>query len=160
MIVEAVEQAAEKIIAEAEEEARRYVSEAKKRTDEAAAARAREMSTLVERLDERVARLRDEMDGLIEVLGEVRSGLAEVGDSKTGGAPQTGRLREVKPDFDSEEDRDFQLAGSTGLDAARLLATQMAMAGTAREKVQACLEQELPAEEVSPILEAVFGSEE
>ncbi|HEX7059069.1 MAG TPA: hypothetical protein VF176_04390 [Solirubrobacterales bacterium] len=177
MIVEAVEQAAEKIIVEAEDEARRYVGEAKRRADEDARARAGEVDSLIEALDGCAVRLREEMNGLIDVLGEIRAGLAEAIDStsqedssgvRVSDTSFRGRLREVKavsgPEGESftsgpERDGDARRVDATSLDAARLLATQMAMAGTAREKVQACLEREISRDEATPIIEAVFGPE-
>lgn len=177
MVVEAVERAAEGIIDEAENEARRYVEDARKRADDIAATRTREAFELVEALTVCAERLRTEMDGLIDVLGDTRSRLAGAldGEPSKDSQPQRGAevsarrgLRGLRPVFGSqtedsasegEEDRDVGPVDSTRFAGARLLATQMAMAGTPREKVQACLEVNLSPDEVSPILEAVFGPE-
>lgn len=189
-IVETVERAASGIIDEAEEEARRHVESSRLRAEREAAERLRDATDLADGLVERAERLRIELDGLIEALGSTRVRLEETlaeGDEEV--PPQVvemptpqeppvspvdpepteapGPMLTTVPEPDSEAEAEpagpepgSDRSGSISTSGARLLATQMAMAGNGRQEVAAHLEKELPQEEVSHILDAVFGPED
>lgn len=185
-IVETVERAASDIIDGAEEEARNHLEGSRRRAENEAAERLRDAGDLADGLVERAERLRGELDGLIDALGSARVRLEEVlaaeptqpGDfpepepappefePDAPVAPFPPGLRPVPetPDsfegFESDADPDPEPQGSISLAGARLLVTQMAMAGNGRAEAAAHLEEELPGEQVSRILDAVFGPED
>jgi hypothetical protein len=188
-IMETVERAATGILDEAEEEARRYVEDSRRRAEEEAAERLGAATDLANGLVERAERLRGELDGLIEALGTARVRLEETLEPRTDApapappapiaepprfdpdpppaeaqGPGLWPVPEPEPDPDpgpepqeSEEIARSPESRSLSDSGARLLATQMAMAGNDREAVAAHLEREMPAADVIRILDAVFG---
>jgi cell division septum initiation protein DivIVA len=185
-IIEAVERAASGIIDETEEGARRYLDEARVQADNRVAERLSEATQVASGLIENAERLRDEMDELIEALDAARVRLTKITEISEAPEPRQSedtdrptklrrglrrvsgtRVDEQAIEIDSQEDRgapafedrDASPRGANRISGIRLLATQMAMAGSTREKVQSYLEGELPRDEAGRILEAVFGPE-
>jgi len=159
-IVETVERVASGIIDEAEEEARHHVESSRLSAEREAAERLRDATDLADGLVERAERLRIELDGLIEALGSARVRLeGAVAEQEVPSGPTLASVPEPRPEPDTEPEEP-EREGSISSSGARLLATQMAMAGNGREEVAAHLEKELPREEVSHILDAVFGPED
>jgi len=84
-IIQAAEQASAGIIAEAETQARRYVEESRRRADEIAASRAREMWSLADDLIARGEVVRQRSDELLAALSYAKQGLEQ---ALGAGAPQ------------------------------------------------------------------------
>jgi hypothetical protein len=129
-IVDAAERAAASVIDDAEAQAQQYLEDARSRADR----------TVAERLRE----------------------LADQLDPPDGGKRRTGHLKSVEaatdqPDHDNgAEALAPRRSGSAG---ARLLATQMAVSGAAREEIEERLQNGFDIEDASEILDAILGPE-
>jgi vacuolar-type H+-ATPase subunit H len=131
-IVAAAEKAAATVIDDAEEQARRHIEEARERADRIVAERLRELA--------------DELDSR--------------GEEPVKGDPEEDgerRLRPVAPAPDHDAPVPLRRSTSAG---ARLLATQMAISGAAREEIAKRLEDGFDIEDTDEILEAILGPEE
>ncbi len=188
-IVEAVERAAAGILDDAETEARRYVDESRRNSDRAAAERIRAVAELTESLVDRAETLRGQLETLVSALDNARAQLEEAagvgGEAHLQPAPPVreqpppepapespapSRLRSVQPDGDAAErgedpstgkpEEEDPSTGKLSLSGARLLAIQMAVAGSSRSQIETRLKGELGVEDASRILDAVLGSEE
>lgn len=133
-IVEAAEKAASTVIDDAEEQARRHLEEARERADRIVADRLRELA--------------DELDP--------RGGE----EDEESAASQSGerRLRSVGPA--SEQDEALAPSRRSTSAGARLLATQMAISGAAREEIEERLRNGFDIEDTDEILEAILGPTE
>jgi hypothetical protein len=130
-IVDAAERAAAGVIDDAEAQAQEYLEDARSRADR----------TVAERLRE----------------------LADQLDPPDGGKRRAGHLKPVEAAADQpDQDNGAELlaprrSGSAG---ARLLATQMAVSGAAREEIEERLQNGFDIEDASEILDAILGPEE
>jgi hypothetical protein len=145
-IVEAAERAAATVIDDAEQEARRQLEEAHARADRIVAARLRDLADVLDPLDSGDGR------------EPASSGRHEL------------RLRSVEVEDEGERDGDRERAQRRGEDAvpaprreaaagARLLATQMAVSGAAREEIEERLRSGFEIEDPDAILDAILGPE-
>jgi hypothetical protein len=132
------EEAAGRIRRESEERARRYFEESRKRADEFAGDRMREVSELTDSLVERARQLVRESDQLIAAL-------AEAGRQVTA----SGRASR-QPAAPARDPGDGGVS-----EGARLLATQMAVAGSGREQIERRLQDEFGIRDPSPILDQI-----
>jgi hypothetical protein len=129
-IVEAAERAAAKVIDDAEEQARRTLEEANAQADRAIA--------------ERLRALADELDPPAAPPPRRESHLRPV-DAEPG---------------DPEPEAQAPSGPRSGAAAARLLATQMAVEGVAREEIERRLRTSFEIEDTGEILDAILGPEE
>ena len=137
VIVDAAERAALNVIDDAENEAQRYLTEAKARADRIAAERLREVA--------------DEIEGSSASLSAAPAG--------------EPRLRQVDPPNGVAPDDEAAVSGeprgsSGGSAAARLLATQMAVSGSSRKEIEMRLRSGFEIEDAGEILDAILGPEE
>jgi hypothetical protein len=176
-IVEAVERAAAGILDDAEAEARRYVDESRRQGDRAAAERIRAVAELTESLVDRAEALRGQLETLVSALDNARAQLEQAaggGEARPQPAPAApadqppeaqppppapSRLRPVQADG-IEEPESNSTSDKLSLSGARLLAIQMAVAGSSRSQIETRLKSELGVEDASRILDAVLGAEE
>lgn len=165
-IVEAAERAAESVIDDAEEQARRYLAKAKAEADRAAGDRLSNLSELIDTLLGQAAVLRQEAERLqasLEAAKVQLSGEDPALDPEPEQAQQPleqtsrrpPRLRAVAGEEASEPDDDR--ADPAG---ARLLATQMAVSGSSRQEIEARLRNGFQIEDTSAILDAILGPED
>ena len=174
-IVEAVERAAAGILDDAESEARRYVDESRRNSDRAATERVRAIAELTESLVERAESLKGQLETLVSALDNARSQLEEAvggkGEAHLRPAPpapeeqpppaaEPGRLRPVRSDGVDGGDEQDPSVGQLSLSGARLLAIQMAVAGSTRSQIENRLEGELGVEDAARIVDAVLGAKE
>jgi cell division septum initiation protein DivIVA len=167
-IVEAAERAAESVIDDAEEQARRYLAQAKAEADRVAGGRLSDLSGLIDALLAQAASLRREAERLQASLEAARAELSAE-DSPPAGEPERAqepleaeqplrrppRLRAVAGERASEPDADR--ADPAG---ARLLATQMAVSGSSRQEIETRLRNGFQIEDTSAILDAILGPED
>lgn len=130
-IVDAAEQAAASVIDDAEKQAQRHLEQARERADRMVAERLRELA--------------DELD------------------PPGAGERLTGHLKPVESIAPADEDAADagqppapRRSGSAG---ARLLATQMAVSGAAREEIEERLRSGFEIDDTSEILDAILGPE-
>lgn len=134
-----------------DEEVHRYLLDAKRRINALAAERLRELSELSQayvRWVEETRRRLDELQHALEVgadeapLERIRAALADAGEPALPGpaAPAVDDAPRDDP-----------------VDAAQLVATQMALEGATRAEVERYLREEFGLEETEPILEGAFG---
>lgn len=165
-IVEAAERAAEKVIDDAEAQARRYLAQARVEADRASVGRGGELSDLIDTLLGQATSLRIEAERLQATLEDARSRLdlgpgpvqehanAPADRSREAQAP---RLRAVAPDEGPQQSP----AGGRGEAAgARLLATQLAVSGSSREEIEDRLRSRFEIEDTKAILDAILGPED
>src|SRR5262249_53717432 len=86
-VLDAAEQAANGIRQDAEEWARQYMEEARKKADEMAAQRVQELSQLTDSLMTRARAVAKQSDDLISALDDAARGLLTAGGSAPGAAP-------------------------------------------------------------------------
>lgn len=152
-IIEAAEQAATAIIAEAEARAARYVEESRRRTEAIATEQAREMWSLTDTLIGRAEEVKRQSDELLLALNRTRRGVRAALDA-AGGAPAPARGSELI----SRGRGPGPGQSSAVSEEARTLALQMAVAGKSREEIAARLESELGISDGEAILDSIFGS--
>jgi hypothetical protein len=137
VIVDAAERAALDVIDDAEREARRYLEEARIRADRIVAERLREAADLLEE-----HRVPEPAEPRLRSVGADPFLAEEEGEGveSIGGAPPAPR--------------------HSGSAAARLLATQMAVAGSSRQEIEMRLRNGFDIEDTNEILDAILGPEE
>lgn len=155
VIIEAAERAAAGVIDDAEKQAQRYMEESQGHVDRLVAERLGALSELTETLAARAEAVKQDADRLIEALGEVRSQLEESDRSSSGRT----HLQPVESPAHSESPSVIR-SSSNDSPEARLLATQMAISGSSRAEIDACLRNELGVEDPEPLLDAILGLED
>lgn len=162
-IVEAAERAAEGVIDDAEDQARRYLARAREEADRQADGRVAELAELLDSLLGQAATLRHEAERLQATLEAAKSRLeggeewlepARAQDPPDAPRPEAPRLRAVD-ERDAEEDA--RRADASG---ARLLATQLAVSGSSREEIELRLRNGFKVEDTDAILDAILGPED
>jgi hypothetical protein len=175
-IIDAAEKAASGIIEDAEAQARRYLEESRRRGERLAEERAREISEVTDSLIERAESVKRQADALIAALGAARHQLEErpredpasmpaSGDSPPEGAQRTPapHLKPVEPLAAPRGEAPGPEPAASGAVAgeptagARLLATQMAVAGSSRPEIENRLRSEFGIEDAGPMLDAILG---
>lgn len=151
-IVEAAEKAAAGIIDDAEAQARDYLEEARARADRIADQRAQEMSALADTLAERAEAVKRQSDELLRALAQAKL-QAEEELPPVAPATVTAPVHHLKP-------VEQPLAAPPSADGARLLATQMAVAGSSRLEIESRLQTEFGIADAGPILDAILGRED
>jgi hypothetical protein len=168
VIVEAAERAAAGVIEDAEVQARRYLEESRNRADRLAGERAKAMTEISDALINQAHEVKRQSDQLIAALDKARTDLEERG----GGAPGLSEvgadvpLRPATPGPPREVSylKAVEVTGDVAQSAgpsagARLLATQMAVAGSSRDEIEQRLRSEFGIEEPGPMLDAILGPE-
>ncbi len=180
-IIEAAEQAATGILEEAEAQARRQVEEAQERADELADQRAQDMWALTDELINRAEAVKRQADDLLEALEQTRRGVSPSRpapippspEDEAPDAPRTNgtRLEEVEREevdverveieiTESHSSRSSSSRPSTPLsEGARLLATQMVVAGSSRAEIATRLRDDFGIEDPESMLDAIHGAE-
>ena len=134
-----------------DDEVHRYLLDAKRRINALAAERLRELGELSQayvRWVEETRRRLDDLQHALEVgadeapLERIRAALADAGE------PALPAATAPTAEGDSQSDP---------VDAAQLVATQMALEGATRAEVERYLREEFGLEETEPILEGAFG---
>ena len=169
---------------QAEEERRGYLAAARTRADSLARQRLDRLHELTESLVARAELARRQLDELVTLLGEATGELqqeqaladellsargAAVADALTGAEPAAAQPPPAPPEREIVEPAPVSplrpaqepppAEPSTGdLDAARLAAIQMAVAGSTRDEVQGHLRDRFGLEDVTAILDDVFGT--
>jgi vacuolar-type H+-ATPase subunit H len=155
-IIEAAERTAAAIIEDAEAQARKYIEEARAHADRAATQRAEEMSVLTDHLIDRTESVKQQSDELLRMLDETKRRLGEA--EPAGQAPRqlapSQHLKAVEKQPGAERPGDGPSVG------ARLLTTQMAVAGSSRAEIASRLQNEFGIEDTGPMLDAILGQEE
>ena len=160
-IVEAAERAAEKVIDDAEEQARRYLEETRARADREADERLAPLGELTDSLLEKAVDLREQAELLQATLEEARARL-EGDEERVNG--RRGHLTALDGESDGEPEQesggDLPARDWSGASAARLLATQMAVSGSTREEIALRLRNGFDIDDPGAILDAILGSED
>lgn len=174
VIIEAAERAASGVIDDAENQARRYMKDSQRHADRLVAERLDALSELTESLAVQAETVKRHADRLIGALEEVRSQVE--GGERLGSAQsrRSGAVESVEPEeasashpfpahlqpVESPRREEASLARSSNdSPEARLLATQMAISGSSRTEIDACLRNELGVEDPAPLLDAILGLE-
>lgn len=159
-IVEAAERAAESVIDDAEEQARRHLAQARAEADRVGEGKASGIGELLETLLGQAIALRQEAERLQATLEAAQAQLQTGGIAGGTGdqpPPPPPRLRAIAGEEEepepTAEDRRSDAAG------ARLLATQMAVSGSSREEIEERLRNRFEIEDTKAILDAILGSE-
>lgn len=182
-IIEAAERTAAAIVADAEAQARKQLAQARIQAERVAARRSEEIAALTDDLINRTEAVRRQSDELLRLLDESQRRLGGVvqipldadtpaseppaqgggvwpnegqgAESVGGGAEQpTQHLRAVEPQPGQG------MPGRHPSDGARLLATQMAVAGSGRAEIDRRLRNEFGIEDTRAMLDAILGEEE
>lgn len=167
-IVAAAERAAERVIDDAEAQARRYLAQARAEADRFSEGRLSDLSDLVDALLGQARSLRCEAERLQATLEDAQFRLetgaptatgAEDGRASMEEPPETRppRLRAVAAD---EEPAPLPEASRNDAAGARLLATQLAVAGSSREEIEDRLRNRFEIEDPKAILDAILGPED
>lgn len=165
-IVEAAEQAAAKVIDEAEAEARDHVANARA---EAEAAFTEKVSSLAGATDSLIAQaeeIRRRSDRLLEALEGVKEELEVVSGRERRGTEPTPRpstrshLSAVVPVEQPEQPGTEPHPARESSAGARLLATQMAVSGSSRQEIASRLRNGFEIEDTDAILDAILGPED
>jgi vacuolar-type H+-ATPase subunit H len=181
-IISAAEQAAAGIRQDAEERARRYYDQSRQRADDVAADRIREVSDLTDGLIKRarqVARQSDDLISALEEAGRQVMSTARPGNRDRAAEPEAGGADPLAPPAPSREpeppvappDRyepsvperepepepapEPSSRPAPVSEGARLLATQMAVAGSSREQIARRLNDEFGIRDASAILNEI-----
>jgi uncharacterized membrane protein YccC len=162
-IVEAAEQAAAKVIDDAEEQAQAHLADARA---EAAGEFARRIASLAAATDSLIAQaeeIRRRSDRLLEALEEVR---AELEGAPAGPDPALARsaarshLSAVAPVEQPAPAVSEPHPVRESPAGARLLATQMAVSGSSRQEIASRLRNGFEIEDADAILDAILGPED
>lgn len=163
-IVEAAERAAESVIDDAEAQAHRYLAETRERADREATPLLSGLGEMTDSLLEEATALRRQAERLQATLEEAKERIAidggprraeDTGQAERQERPRAPRLRAVEEESSPEDgDRRTDAAG------ARLLATQMAVAGSSREEIELRLRNGFEIEDSAAILDAILGPED
>jgi hypothetical protein len=171
-IVQAAEHAAAQVIDEAEEQALRFLVDARAEADVAYQQRISSLSGATDSLIAQAAEIRRRSDRLLEALEEVRAILEE--ETAKGHhnrratdppatdrpAPRASHLSAVAPFPQPEAARPQSHPVRESPAGARLVATQMAISGSTREEIAARLRNGFDIEDTDAILDAILGPEE
>jgi hypothetical protein len=176
VIVEAAEQAASKVIDDAEAQARRRLEVAHGEADRLVGERLASLSVLTDSLVAQAEAIRQRSERLLASLEEARGQIqteepdrrrASVEDLDEAGPSEPPRgvhLTAVAPVEESaREQPPAELRPPATRDAfagARLLATQMAVSGNSREEIETRLRNGFEIEDTAPILDAILGPED
>lgn len=172
-IIQAAEQAATGIIEDAEARARIYVEESRRRADELAKERAEDLWTLTDGLIARAEAVKKQSDELLTALNQTKRG-AEAA-LQAAPVPPTPPVDELDPPpppaADHPEtpvaegsdpvpppaDPGPDVGREAPPDAARLLATQMAVAGGSRSEIANRLLEDYEIEDPESVLDDILG---
>lgn len=161
VIVEAAERAAAGVIEDAEVQAERYLEESRRRADALAEERAGELAEITGSLVSQAQELKRQSDELMaaidrakarieqKVLGELGAPAGDVWEAPA--AEPRPEAPHLKPVEGAAGDDPSLPAG------ARLLATQMAVAGNSRDEIEARLRSEFGIDDAGPMLDAILG---
>lgn len=170
-IIEAAEKAAAGIIADAEAQARLYLDQSRRGADRMGDERAQAISDVTDSLIDRAEAVKRQSDDLIVALQQagaqiderVRERVSPMPESEPAPAPSPPpRLRPVAaPPVPPEAEprvtaHPSVTAPSVG---ARLIATQMVVAGSSRVEIEDRLRSEFGIQEAGPMLDAILGPE-
>jgi hypothetical protein len=169
-IIEAAEQAATGILEEAEAQARKQIEEAKAGAEQLAAERAGDMWALTDELIKRAEGVKRQADELLEALEQTRRGTGSALEAgpQAPEAPETplGEAREIELEQDEVDRVEAEQAEPppSGLpeplsEGARLLATQMVVAGSSRAEIARRLQHDFGIEDPDSMLDAIHGLE-
>lgn len=168
LVVGAAERAAAGIREDAREQARRYLEDSRARADRMTMERVRLMSELTDALVRQAASVKQRSDRLLAALDEAAAQLESAGprDASTAGATGESLRPERAPLPASGEEPPPPAPPSTAEPAAlrraeeaRLLAVQMAVAGSGRAEIEARLRGELGVTDAGALLDEVVGPE-
>ncbi|HKG36131.1 MAG TPA: hypothetical protein VKA89_06810 [Solirubrobacterales bacterium] len=182
IIVEAAERAAAGVIEDAEVQARHYLEESSARADSLADERTRALSEITDSLLEQANEVKRQSDRLIAALDEAKARLEEQIRSRGGALPgqepnppapgphvervESGSLQDVPPAEEREAPhlKPVEVLGdgaqsSVGTPGARLLATQMAVAGSSRGEIERRLRAEFGIDRPEEMLDSILGPE-
>jgi hypothetical protein len=164
-VVDAAERAAAGIREDAQAWARQYMEESRRRADEIAAQRLQEISALTDRLIARARAVAEQSDDLISALDDARRRLLSSESPEPEPKPPAESVLEPVPPIPEPErpiapPAEPQLGPGGELDSgasegARLLATQMAVAGSTRDEIAGRLREEFGIDDPSPILDEI-----
>jgi hypothetical protein len=161
-IVAAAEQAAAKVIDEAEGQAKRHLAEAEGAFREKASSLAAATDSLIAQAED----IRRRSDRLLEALEEVRAELERASGGASGSEPADrprSHLSAVVPVEEDEHSPERGAEPRPGRESpagARLLATQMAVSGSSRQEIASRLRNGFEIEDTDAILDAILGPEE
>ncbi len=177
-IVAAAEQAAAKVIDDAEAEGRRYLLEAREEADRLVAERLASLASLTDSLVAQAEMIRQQSERLLESLTQARAEL-QVDPAPVAPAPEpsvttrgshlSAVVMEEEPDDVVEEaedrvdepiDEPEPAERPQNQAGARLLATQMAVSGSSREEIATRLRNGFEIDDTEAILDAILGPEE
>jgi vacuolar-type H+-ATPase subunit H len=174
-IVAAAEQAATKVIDDAEREAQRQLADARAQAEALAAERLSALAAQADSLIAQAEQIRQRSEQLLAGLARFRSDLDGEDAGWSGYEPQIGarapHLSAVAPaaepaPAEEEEEEAPRAPALTPLRGerespagARLLATQMAVSGSSREEIASRLRNGFEIDDPEPILDAILGPE-
>ena len=158
MIVEAAEKAAAGIIEDAETQAHRYIEQSREQSDGLAEQRIEAISEVTDSLLRQSEVVKSQSDDLILALDEARSQIdaPQRQDLEAGPTEATGprSVPSGAPPADAVERPKAKVS-----EGARILATQMAVAGSDRAEIEHRLRNEFGIEDAAPILDGILGPE-
>jgi hypothetical protein len=174
-IVAAAERAANKVIDDAEQEARRQIEEARSRAEELVAERLAQLTAEVDTLVEQANGIRLQSQQLLVSLSRLRSELGADGVIEVSSEPEAwpegasgygpkvvargSHLSAVGIDPPEPPTLTPLHGGHDGPSGARLLATQMAISGKGREEIAERLRNGFEIDDPEAILDAILGPE-
>lgn len=160
-IIDDADRQASQIILNAEVEARNYVAEVKERTDREAIEYARSMEALSEALISQAEVLSRESQRLLAGLGETDPGLDSSSSEFGFDDGVVATIRSAEPRIEEPADHvleDEAVAPAQEYSAgARLLATQMAVAGSGRGDIRDRLVNDFGIDDPEPLLDSILG---
>lgn len=151
-VLEAAERAAAGILEDAEAEARGLVEESRRRAEELALKRVRRMAELTDELIEQAEAVKRRSDELIAALESTALGLDRE-------PAETPPFRAVQPPAEPRPSAPSERAEGMSREAALLLATQMAVAGSSREEIERRLRDDLGIQSPSEILDGTLDAD-
>jgi vacuolar-type H+-ATPase subunit H len=159
-IVAAAEQAAAKVIDDAEAEGQRYLSGAQEEADRLVAERLSSLASLSDSLVAQAEAIRQQSERLLESLAQARAEIE--GDPAPTPAAQPPRGSHLSAVATAEQPaEEASPNGERQSQAgARLLATQMAVSGSSREEIASRLRNGFEIEDTDVILDAILGPED
>jgi hypothetical protein len=155
-IVEAAERAAEKVIDDAEAQARQYLAQARVEADRMAEQRGSEISGLVDSLLRQANALREEAERLQAALEDARD---RIDPERREELPEQAEVLTLRTEA-LEEELPANAEPGASASGARLLATQMAVSGSSREEIAERLRNGFGIEDTAAILNAILGPED
>lgn len=174
-IIEAAERTAAAIVADAEAQARKQLAQARVQAERVAARRSEEIAALTGDLISRTEAVRRQSDELLQLLDEAQrriGGVAQAPPDAVPPAPNWPAQSEEPTEGPAAGEQPAQhlravesqpgqgMQGNSSFDGARLLATQMAVAGSGRAEIDSRLRNEFGIEDTGPMLDAILGEEE